>query len=350
MLKNLVKGNNSPWTIGNGDDKDVVLCTRIRLARNFEKYPFPLKQTEETGQAVLANMAAFCKDHSNLKFYDLQNISKIDKQALVEKHLISPEHSKDDHQCRGLAISEDGSISIMINEEDHLRMQCFAPGLNLQELWQKANVLDDRIESYFDYAFDEKLGYLTCCPTNLGNGMRASIMMHLPGLVLTKRVSILNQLGNFGMTVRGIFGEGSQSLGDVYQISNQSTLGESEKEIIANLGRVIDQVIEHEEATRQMMLEKNRSKLMDIVGRSYGMLRYGYLLSSKEAFNSFSGLRLGVDMNLFSTLDIKTVNELFVAVCSGHLQKKARRQLNERERDELRSEIVREKLKQSSAL
>ena len=172
MLKQLIQNTSSPWTMGAGEDSDIVLCTRIRLARNFAQYPFPLKQTEETGQAVLADMSAFCKDHSDLRFYDLNEISPLEKRALVEKHYMSPEHSKDDNHYRGIAVNEDGSVSIMINEEDHLRVQCFAPGLDLDGLWKKANALDDDIERYFDYAFDEKLGYLTCCPSNLGNGMR----------------------------------------------------------------------------------------------------------------------------------------------------------------------------------
>ena len=212
--------------------------------------------------------------------------------------------------------------------------------------WNLIDKLDDRLSEVLDFDYDPVLGYLTSCPSNVGTGIRVSVMLHLPALAMNGHIKQLERaLAKLGLTVRGMFGEGSDNLGNLYQISNQSTLGESEKEIIANLGRVIDQVIEHEEATRQMMLEKNRSKLMDIVGRSYGMLRYGYLLSSKEAFNSFSGLRLGVDMNLFSTLDIKTVNELFVAVHPGHLQKRVDLELPESGRDALRSKVVREHLK-----
>lgn len=342
MLKNLVKSNNSPWTIGSGDDKDVVLCTRIRLARNFVKYPFPLKQTEESGQAVLADMAAFCKDHSNLKFYDLQNISTLDKQALVEKHLISPEHSKDDQQCRGLAVNEDGSISIMINEEDHLRVQCFAPGLNLQDLWQKANVLDDRVESYFDYAFDEKLGYLTCCPTNLGNGMRASIMMHLPGLVLTKRVSILDQLGNFGMTVRGIFGEGSQSLGDVYQISNQSAIGQSEQDILTNLQSVAQQIIKEERNARNFLKEHNGLILSDRVWRAYGTLANARYMSSREALELISLVRLGHGLGYFNQLTLTQIDQMFLTAQPGYLQVLRGGMMDETARDCYRAEKIRE--------
>lgn len=341
MLKDLIKSGNSPWTNGTGEDKDVVLCTRIRLARNFAKYPFPLKQTEQSGQSVLADMSAFCKDHSNLKFYDLQDVPALEKQALVEKHLISPEHSKDDHACRGLAVNEDGSISIMINEEDHLRIQCFAPGLNLQELWQKANVLDDQIESYFDYAFHEKLGYLTCCPTNLGNGMRASIMMHLPGLVLTKRVSILDQLGNFGMTVRGLFGEGSQSLGDLYQISNQSTIGQSEQDILTNLQSVAQQIIKEERNARNFLKEHNGLQLSDRVWRAYGTLANARYMSSREALELISLVRLGYSLGYFNQLDLAQIDQMYMTAQPGYLQVLHGGAMDDAARDTFRAEKLR---------
>lgn len=341
MLKDLIKSKNSPWTIGTGDDKDVVLCTRIRLARNFSKYPFPLKQSERSGQSVLADMSAFCKDHSNLKFYDLQDISALDKQALVEKHLISPEHGKDDQQSRGLAVNEDGSISIMINEEDHLRIQCFAPGLNLQELWQKANVLDDQIESYFDYAFDEKLGYLTCCPTNLGNGMRASVMMHLPGLALTKRLSILDQLGNFGMTVRGLFGEGSQSLGDLYQISNQSTIGQSEQDILTNLRSVTQQIIKEERNARNFLKEHNGLQLADRVWRAYGALSSARYMNSREALELISLVRLGYSLGYFNHLNLSQIDQMYLTAQPGYLQVLHGGDMDEMGRDVYRADQIR---------
>lgn len=341
MLNTFIKSNSSPWTIGTGDDKDVVLCTRIRLARNFSRYPFPLKQTEQSGQAVMTDMAAFCKDHSNLKFYDLQKVSALEKQALVEKHFISPEHSKEDHACRGLILDETGSTSIMINEEDHLRIQCFAPGLNLQELWQKANALDDLIESYFDYAFDEKLGYLTCCPTNLGNGMRASIMMHLPGLVLTKRVSILDQLGNFGMTVRGIFGEGSQSQGDMYQISNQSAIGQSEQDILTNLQSVAQQIIKEERNARNFLKEHNGLLLSDRIWRAYGALANARYMSSREALELISLVRLGHSLGYFNQLTQEQIDQMFLTAQPGYLQVLHGSALDDVGRDSFRAEKIR---------
>lgn len=341
MLKDLIQSKQSPWTSGVGESNDVVLCTRIRLARNFSKYPFPLKQTEQSGQAVLAEMAAFCKDHSNLKFYDLSDIPALEKQALVEKHLISPEHSKDDNQYRGLAVNADGSISIMINEEDHLRMQCFAPGLDLQQLWKQADQLDDRIESYFDYAFDEKLGYLTCCPTNLGNGMRASVMMHLPGLTLTKRLSILDQLGNFGMTVRGLFGEGSQSLGDLYQISNQSTIGQSEQDILTNLGSVTQQIIKEERNARQFLKDHNDLPLADRVWRAYGILSTARYMNSREALELISLVRLGYSLDYLRQLELSQIDQMYLTAQPGYLQVLHGGVLNETDRDVFRAEKLR---------
>ena len=311
MLKQLIQNTSSPWTMGTGTDSDIVLCTRIRLARNFAQYPFPLKQTEETGQAVLADMSAFCKDHSDLRFYDLNEISPLEKRALVEKHYMSPEHSKDDNHYRGIAVNEDGSVSIMINEEDHLRVQCFAPGLDLDGLWKKANALDDDIERYFDYAFDEKLGYLTCCPSNLGNGMRASVMMHLPGLTLTKRLGLLDQLSNFGMTVRGLFGEGSQSIGDVYQISNQSTIGQSELDILTNLKSVTQQIMKEERNARNFLKEQNGLRLSDQIWRAYGILSNARYMSSKEALELISLVRLGYHLGYFTQLTSQQVDRLY---------------------------------------
>lgn len=341
MLKNLIGNTASPWTMGKGADSDVVLCTRIRLARNFTQYPFPLKQTAETGQAVLADVSAFCKDRDDLQFYDLHNVSALEKRALVEKHYISPEHSKDDSHYRGIAINADGSTSIMINEEDHLRVQCFAPGLDLDGLWQKTNALDDDIESYFDYAFDEKLGYLTCCPSNLGNGMRASVMMHLPGLTLTKRLGILDQLSNFGMTVRGLFGEGSQSVGDLYQISNQSAIGQTEKDILTNLKSVTQQIIKEERNARNFLKEQNGLQLSDKIWRAYGLLSNARYMSSREALELISLVRLGYHLGYFTQLGSEQIDRLYLMAQPGYLQVLYGHDMDETARDSYRAEQIR---------
>ena len=345
MLRTLIQNTASPWTMGTGKDSDVVLCTRIRLTRNFVQYPFPLKQTEESGQAVLADLSAFCKDRNDLQFYDLSNVSSLEKRALVEKHYISPEHSKEDNHNRGIAVNTDGSISIMINEEDHLRVQCFAQGLDLDGLWQKANALDDDIESYFDYAFDEKLGYLTCCPSNLGNGMRASVMMHLPGLTLTKRLGILDQLSNFDMTVRGLFGEGSQSVGDLYQISNQSAIGQSEKDILTNLKSVTQQIIKEERNARNFLKEQNGLRLSDKIWRAYGTLCNARYMSSHEALELISLVRLGYHLGYFTQLKSAQVDQLYLMAQPGYLQVQYGNDMDETARDVYRAEKLRNTIK-----
>lgn len=341
MLKELINNTQSPWTMGIGEESDVVLCTRIRLARNFSQYPFPLKQNEESGQAVLADVSAFCKDHNDLNFYDLCDVPPLEKRALVEKHYISPEHSKEDSHYRGLAVNADGSISIMVNEEDHLRVQCFAAGLDLDALWKKADALDDAIESYFDYAFDEKLGYLTCCPSNLGNGMRASVMMHLPGLTLTKRLGILDQLSNFGMTVRGLFGEGSQSVGDLYQISNQSAIGQSEKDILTNLKSVTQQIIKEERNARNFLKEQNSLRLSDRIWRAYGTLSNARYMSSREALELISLVRLGYHLEYFPQLESAQVDKMYLMAQPGYLQVRCGRDMDEVARDTYRAEQLR---------
>lgn len=328
----------------------VVISSRIRLARNIKSIPFPAAGDAEsaavTARLVSDALAAVQPLGKKSIFFDVEKMNSVDRQILLERRLVSRELLKA-HHAPGVYISADEKLSVMVNEEDHLRMQAVLPGLQLVKAWNLINKLDDRLSSVLDVDYDPVLGYLTACPTNVGTGIRVSVMLHLPALAMNGHIKQLERaLAKLGLTVRGMFGEGSENLGNFFQISNQSTLGESENDIIRNLGRVIDQVIEHEEATRQLMLETKRSKLLDMVGRSYGLMRYGYILSSKEAFNSLSGLRLGVDMNLFNTLNIDTVNSLFVAVNPGHLQKRAKLELAEPERDALRSQIVREQLKQ----
>lgn len=332
----------------------VVISSRIRLARNIKGFAFPSAATPAAAAAAAEVINAAVNKTGVLGdgalTFNIHELAPLDGEVLWERRLVSRE-LLECGKSPFVHVSGDEHLAVLVNEEDHLRMQAVLPGLQLHKAWQFINCLDDQLSCELDMAYDGTLGYLTSCPSNVGTGIRISVMLHLPALARQGHIKQLGfGLSKLGLTMRGMFGEGSENLGNFFQISNQSTLGESEAEIMDRLGRVIDQVIEHEESSRLKMLENERCSLMDMVGRCFGNLRYGYLLSGKEAFKSLSGLRLGVDMNMFSAVDADLVNELFVAVCSGHLQKKARRQLNERERDELRSEIVREKLKQSSAL
>ena len=331
----------------------VVISSRIRLARNIKGFPFPPAATLESSEAV-AELIGKVIEQSGVvsrrgSCFDIDKLSDLDKKFLLERRLVSRELLKSPLKSR-VYVNGDEHLSIMLNEEDHLRMQSVWPGLQLTKAWNMINKLDDQLSCLLDMAYDPVLGYLTACPSNVGTGMRVSVMLHLPALTVAGHIKQLERgLAKLGLTVRGSFGEGSENLGNFYQISNQSTLGESEKEIINNLGRVIDHVVDHEESVRNDFLSRSRSKLMDIVGRSFGLLRHSYLLTAKEAFNSLSGVRLGADMNMFSLLDIKTINDLYIAVSPAHLQKRTGIELSENNRDALRAQIVREQLKQLSS-
>ena len=234
----------------------------------------------------------------------------------------------------------------MINEEDHLRIQALSPGFQLESVWQRINQFDDVLASRIPYAFDPRLGFLTSCPSNLGTGMRASVMLHLPGLVMAGQIAAVKQaLGKLGLAVRGFYGEGSENFGNLFQISNQSTLGESEPQILERISSIVKQIIIHEKQSRQVLLDQKQSFLLNQVGRAYGILRHGYMISSEEALNSLSALRLGVDMKMFSSVDIHTVNELFLNVQPSHLQIAEHKELSQEERDTARATLIRETLK-----
>ena len=344
-MADLFTSTISPWSSGKGEQADVVLCSRIRLARNFAPYPFPLKATEESSQKVLDIMKDFCKKHESYRFLSLGELSPLQKRVLVEKHLISPEHAQGDGKYKGLVLDDEATVSIMVNEEDHLRLQCFAPGMDLMGLWDKADKLDDLIEADNEYAFDEQYGYLTCCPTNLGNGLRGSVMMHLPALSLSGQLGVLNQLGNIGMTVRGLYGEGSEAIGDLYQISNQLTLGQSENDILTNLYGVNQQLIREERNARDYLLEHNRVQLEDRCWRALGTLTHARYLSSREALSLISLVRLGVAVGIIGHLTLEAVSNLYMLVQPGYLQLIAKNNdINETERDLLRAKQVKEYL------
>ena len=340
-MAELFQSTNSPWSTGKGEQADVVLCSRIRLARNFAAYPFPLKATEETSQKVLDIMKGFCAKNNAYRFLAMEELSPLEKRVLLEKHLISPEFAAGDGKNKGLVLDDDNLTSIMVNEEDHLRLQCFTPGMDLMGLWEKADKLDDLIENEAEYAFDERYGYLTCCPTNLGNGLRGSVMMHLPGLALTKQLGVLNQLSNVGMTVRGLYGEGSETIGDLYQTSNQLTLGQSENDIFTNLYGVNQQIIREERNARDYLLAHNKVQLEDKCWRALGTLSHARYLSSREALGLISLVRLGVATGIIGHLTLESVSNLYMLVQPGYLQLIAKNNdMNETERDLFRASEV----------
>nr|WP_207754834.1 protein arginine kinase [Desulforadius tongensis] len=335
---------------GDGPEHDIVISSRIRLARNLQGMAFPNQMSHQEADSVFhAVQLALSDRHFRQQFGDMElvrlgELSPVERRILMEKHLISPDLLKD-HEKKAVVLSDDEVISIMLNEEDHLRMQCLLPGLQLQKAWEIANKLDDGLEAILDYAFSEQLGYLTACPTNVGTGLRASVMVHLPGLTMLNQINqVINAVSKLGLTVRGLYGEGTEAMGNLYQISNQVTLGLTEEEIINKLTSVIKQLIDQERLARKALHRDQKYRLEDRIFRAYGTLKNARLLTSDEAMKYISDVRLGVNLNIVDSLSNKILNELVVMTRPAYLVKQARRELSSQERDIMRAEIVRNKL------
>ncbi len=331
-----------------GPHNKIVLSSRVRIARNVKGSAFPgwAKKAEririlEALRPAIQSLPQMADCFSE----SMDNLSILDKNILVERHLISREHAAK-NAGSGLVLNRDESLCVMINEEDHLRMQALRPGLQLKQAWQAIDSIDSRLEKKLDYAFNPELGYLTACPTNLGTGIRVSAMLHLPGLVLAEQINqIIQAVNKLGLAVRGLYGEGTEALGNVFQVSNQMTLGESEADIVERLSKVLNQIIEHEENARASLLEKKPKTVYNHIGRAYGILANAHSISSKETMNLLSLMRLGVDFNLFSELDRALVDELFITTQPNHLQRRYSDKLSAEERDLLRADMLRERLK-----
>jgi len=338
----------SEWMKGEGPDSDIVISSRIRIARNLQSYPFPMLSTSQQSKEVLEQVSSVLGNEelhtiSNFSLMSLSDLNELQKRVLVEKHLISPALANESRNG-AVILSDNESISIMVNEEDHLRIQCLCPGFQIKEAWDLASQIDDIFEVQLDYAFDEKRGYLTSCPTNVGTGIRASVMIHLPALVLTQQINrILSAITQVGLAVRGLYGEGSEALGNLFQISNQITLGQSEQEIIDNLYGVVRQIIEHERAAREKLQYENKAKLLDRISRSYGIMSYAAIMDSKEAAQRLSDVRLGVDLGIIKSVSSQVMNELLVMTQPGFLQQYAGEKLTAEERDIRRAQLIREK-------
>ena len=335
------------WMVGGDVDTAVVLTSRIRLARNVRLLPFPgwaTKDQRRQAMALIQPVVQMMRPMKDAFCQTLSGLTSVQKQVLVERHLISREHAAR-NEGSAAVIERRQSLSIMINEEDHLRMQSIRPGLNLRVAFDALNDLDDELQESLTFAFDRKLGYLTTCPTNLGTGLRASAMLHLPALVLSEQINqVLNAIGRMGLAVRGLYGEGTESLGNLYQISNQSTLGESEHQIIERLERVIDKVAGHESNARLKLLEDDRLMLHDKIGRSYGILRHAWLIDSKEALNHLSLIRLGANLGFFPHETVRLCDNLLMEIQPAHLQLHSGKKLSPEQRDESRGQIIRTQL------
>ncbi len=272
---------------------------------------------------------------------EMRELTPLDRQFLVERHLISNDLA-DNGKLRGLLVLPDESISAMVNEEDHLRLQALASGFQLRSAWESVNAIDDELAQDLDYAFSDELGYLTACPTNVGTGMRASVLIHLPSLVLTKQIGrVLQGITQVGLAVRGFYGEGSQIMGNFFQISNQTTLGQNERETIDSLERVTKQIIDSEQRARDELLKDARVQIEDKIWRAYGTLRHSRVISSQEVVNLSSAVRFGVALRIEGLASVQTLNELLVRSQPAHLQVKAGRELEQRERNILRAEYIR---------
>jgi len=339
----------SPWMRKEGPNSDIVLSSRIRLARNFLEIPFPIIAAQDELESV---QEFFQKEyehesfesHEDFEYIPINQLTSIEKNTLVEKHLISP-HLIKNKQTAGALISRDEQVSVMINEEDHLRIQLYFPGFQLEKALEEAFKIDDWLERKIDYAFDESMGYLTSCPTNVGTGMRASVMMHLPALVLTKQINrLLPAINQLGFVIRGIYGEGSGAMGHIFQISNQITLGKSEVDIVKDLESVISQLIEHERNARGRLMEQSATELENQVYRSFGVLEYSRIIESTEAATCLSNVRLGIDLGIIKNVSRNILNELMVLTQPGFLQQYAQKELNSSERDILRATLIRKRL------
>lgn len=339
--------NPADWMKGSGPHSEIVMTSRVRLARNLRGFPFPGFSQEHQRIELLKAARPVVEELPEMRdgySVDYTELSKIRKQVLVERHLVSREHAARTTGC-AVVIDRKQSISVMINEEDHFRLQGIRAGLNLRGAYELVDRIDTEMDAALPYAFDGKLGFLTACPTNLGTGMRASVMLHLPGLVLLDQINpVIKAVGKIGLAVRGLYGEGTEALGNLFQISNQHTLGESEPEIITQIEKVIEGVIRSEQTARAKLLEDHLTMLSDQVGRAYAVLRYAHVLTSKEALNLLSMLRLGADLDIITNCDRSLLDLLLLEIQPAHLQLGAERELSPEERDVARADITRARL------
>lgn len=335
------------WLTGRGPQSDIVMSARVRLARNVATFPF-LTRITESRKSELAKLLRGRLERAELgetvAFHDIEEMAVLDRQCLVERHLISRDLETAEGD-RGVMLSGDETLSIMVNEEDHLRMQALRSGFQLREAWDRIRAIDDTLESSLDFAFSPRFGYLTACPTNVGTGLRVSVMLHLPALVLTKSINkIFKAMTKIHLAVRGFYGEGTQATGDFFQISNQVSLGRTEEEIVKLVEDHVPQIITTERSKREQLVETNRTGIEDRVWRALGMLERARTLSLDEAMSGLSAVRLGINLGLVDAVPLKLINELFIVAQPAHLQKAIGEELPESEHDRRRAELVRTRL------
>ena len=331
-----------------GPQDRIVLSSRVRLARNLKSFAFPgwAKKPERVKTLEVVRPAVEQLPQLAGAFSEsMDNLAVLDKNILVERHLISREHAAKSTGS-GVVLNPEQTLCVMINEEDHLRIQSLRPGLQVRAAWQAIDQVDSALEKSLDFAFSPELGYLTACPTNLGTGIRVSAMLHLPALVLSEQINqIIQAVNKLGLAVRGLYGEGTEALGNIFQVSNQMTLGESESDIVERINKVLLQLIEHEENARGTLMEKKPKMVYNHIGRAYGVLANAHSISSKESMNLLSLMRLGVDLGLFPGAERSMLDDLFTLTQPAHLQKRYSEKLAAEERDLLRADMLRERLR-----
>jgi len=344
----MVVQSHSRWIDGEGPDNDVVLSCRVRMARNLAGFPFTGRASEAQRQDILAlaRQSLLADDISpGMMWVDLVKATPLDRRLLFERHLISKQLAEADTR-RAVAVSGDETLSIMVNEEDHLRMQLLAPGMQLDSVHKRLDHVDDIIESRLDYAFSPRWGYMTACPTNVGTGIRFSCMMHLPALKMANELErVQNAARDLHLAVRGYYGEGSDSAGDFYQVSNQVTLGKTEKELLEEFTQVIvPRLVEYERQSRRILAEKSPAVLDDRANRALGILQGARLIGVEEAMKLLSRLRLGIYLNRLPGLSLQSVNAMFLQIQPGHLKLHAKADLSPEQLREARATLIRQTL------
>ena len=346
-LDDLVQRHGS-W-LETGIDEGPVISSRVRLARNLDAYHFPSWAPENQKHAIWnQSHALFSNTEKPYMCWEMGTIPEIDREILFERHLISQELANKESDS-GVFVSTDEMMSIRINEEDHIRIQALKPGLNVKDAWESASAIDDELEQILTYAYNARLGYLTSCPSNVGTGLRASVMLHLPGLVLLEEMDpVVNGISKIGLAVRGMWGEGTEAVGNMFQISNQITLGKDETQIVNHLEQIVLELVEHELNARQRLMNEKQLIIEDHISRSFGLLSHAKLMASGEALNLLSTLRLGIDLNLITGMSRQEMDQLFISTQPAHLQKIEGNELDPNERDIVRAEMLRNFMKHAN--
>lgn len=343
-----VARRSGEWLRGDGPLNEIVISTRVRLARNLAAFPFLSRADAEARAEISASVERTIRAARGLERFvhvDVEKTDELDRMMLVERHLISRQHAEADG-ARRLAYQPDEQAAIMVNEEDHLRIQVMRSGLRLDEAWGQINAIDDALDERLEYAFDDRYGYLTACPTNVGTGIRVSVMLHLPALRLTAELDKVTRAArSMKLAVRGLYGEGTQAMGDFYQVSNQTTLGRTEEEIIADFhGDIIPKIVDYEKSARTALLRDRLHALDDKIWRAVGVLKNARLMSSDEAMECLSHVRMGVHVGRLKSIDVQTVNELFIQAQPAHLQKLHGERLTGEQRSVVRAALFRARL------